>query len=124
MRWALSLARSRVGRLLTGCLFASFSFALPVKRLRENRTLLAFHHPRPAYPVHILLVPKKALGGLEDIGPAEAAFLQDLFAAVHSLVAEFGLEEKGYRLIANGGKFQEVKQLHFHLVSENGEDSG
>ena len=83
--WALALARSRLGRWLIGRLFESTSFALPVRRLRETQTLLAFHHPQPAYPLHILIVPRKALGGLGDLGPADAAFMQDLFAAVKSL---------------------------------------
>jgi hypothetical protein len=30
------------------------SFALPVERLREIETLLAFYHPKPAYPFHHL----------------------------------------------------------------------
>jgi histidine triad (HIT) family protein len=93
------------------------SFALPVRRLRETETLLAFHHPRPAYPVHILLVPKKALAGLEAIGPDDGPFLADLVAAVQSLISELNLEAAGYRLIANGGRFQDVPQLHFHLIS-------
>ncbi len=118
MKWLFSLARSTLGRFLIGRAFASLSFAIPVKRLRETKTLIAFPHPQPSYPVHILIVPKKALGGLSEVGPAEADFLQDLFETVRSLVSEYGLEEAGYRLIANGGKYQEVAQVHFHLVAE------
>src|SRR5512139_1337946 len=105
--WALALARSQLGRWLIGRLFESTSFAIPVRRLRETKTLLAFHHPQPAYPLHILIVPKKALASLGDLSPADVDFMQDLFATVKSLVAEFGLEEAGYRLIANGGKYQD-----------------
>jgi diadenosine tetraphosphate (Ap4A) HIT family hydrolase len=36
---------------------------------------------------------------------------------VRDLVERFDLERRGYRLIINGGKYQEVPQLHFHLVS-------
>jgi diadenosine tetraphosphate (Ap4A) HIT family hydrolase len=28
------------------------------------------------------------------------------------------LEQTGYRLIANGGAFQDVPHLHFHLIAE------
>jgi len=94
------------------------SFALPVHRLRESATLLAFHHPQPSYPVHILLVPKKALASLAALTPADAPFMLDPFATAQSLVAEFGLEQAGYRLIANGGPNQSVPQLHFHLISD------
>jgi len=113
-----SLARSRLGRRLTGWFFAYMSFLIPVHRLRETPTLMAFEHPRPSYPVHILLVPKRAVPSLEGLGPEDADFMVDLFSVVQSLVAEFNLGERGYRLIANGGKYQDIPQLHFHLISE------
>jgi diadenosine tetraphosphate (Ap4A) HIT family hydrolase len=47
----------------------------------------------------------------------EDEFLPDLFTTVRKLVEELGLEQKGYRLIVNGGEYQEFPQLHFHLVS-------
>ncbi len=117
------LARSAYARRLTGWLFAHMSFVIPVQRLRETKTLIAFHHPRPGYPVHIVIVPKRALGSLADLTPVDADFMADLFAAVQSLVAEFGLEAQGYRLICNGGAYQDVPQLHFHLVSGEGRAS-
>ena len=43
----LSLARSTLGGLIIGWMFAHLSFAIPVKRLRETDTLLAFYHPVP-----------------------------------------------------------------------------
>jgi histidine triad (HIT) family protein len=116
-----ALARSPVGRRVTGWLFAYMSFVIPVQRLRETETLMAFYHPRPVYPVHILLVPKRPLSGLADLTAADADFMTDLFAAVQSLVAAFQLEEPGYRLIANGGGYQDIPHLHFHLVSGDAE---
>lgn len=115
----LPLARSSIGGLVISWIFAHLSFAIPVKRLRETETLVAFFHPKPAYPLHILLVPKRAIDSLSDLTPDDADFLADLVQAVQSLVAEFGLEQAGYRLIANGGKYQDVAQLHFHLISES-----
>lgn len=113
----LRLARSPVGRFFAGRLFTHMSFALPVAKLRETDTLIAFYHPRPSYAVHILLVPKRKLAGLSDLTPADADFTADLFQVVNTLVAELQLEERGYRLIANGGAYQDVPHLHFHLVS-------
>ena len=114
----LSLARSPMGRLLVGWLFAHMSFALPLHRLRETDTLIAFHHPRPSYPVHILLVPKRNVAGLRELTPADADFTIDLFQVVNGLVEALHLEDVGYRLIVNGGPYQEVPHLHFHLISE------
>ncbi|MFN8373920.1 MAG: HIT domain-containing protein [Anaerolineae bacterium] len=95
------------------------SFLIPVQRLRETSTLMAFYHPRPSYLLHILIVPKRALSSLQALSPADADFMLDLFTTTQSLVAEFHLADKGkgYSLIANGGARQDVPQLHFHLVS-------
>jgi len=93
------------------------SFAIPVKRLRETETLLAFYHPKPVYPVHILLMPKKAITSLPDLTENDNPFLSDVFKTVQFLVHELNLAEIGYRLIINGGEYQDVPQLHFHLVS-------
>jgi len=52
---AMRLARFPPARALLGQVFAHMSFALPVHRLRETATLLAFNHPQPSYPVHSTL---------------------------------------------------------------------
>ncbi len=59
-----------------------------------------------------------AADALLDLPAGDTAFLRDLIETVQSLVREFGLERGGYRLIANGGAYQEVPHLHFHLVSD------
>ncbi len=92
------------------------SFAIPVKRLRETDILLAFHHPKPSYKFHVLIVPKQAVASLEQLDAGNTAFLSELYAAVQSLVTEFDLP--AYRLIVNGGAYQDFPQLHFHLISE------
>ena len=90
---------------------------LPVKRLRETDTLVAFYHPKPNYPVHILLMPKLELPNFQALDTNHTAFLADVVSTAQSLVEEFGLAEKGYRLIVNGGEYQDFPHLHFHLIS-------
>jgi histidine triad (HIT) family protein len=97
-------------------MFAHMSFAIPVKRLRETESLMAFYHSKPAYPFHVLIVPKKAVASLAELDPADTAFLTDLYSTVQSLVEEFKLP--AYRLIVNGGEYQDFPHLHFHLISD------
>lgn len=92
------------------------SFAIPVQRLHETNTLMAFHHPKPAYPFHVLLVPKRAIASIQELDPTDTSFLTDLYSTVQRLVDEFDLP--AYRLIVNGGEYQDFPQLHFHLVSD------
>ena len=116
--WMLMrFARNRLAGSLIAWMLTHMSFLIPVQRLRETQTLLAFYHPQPSYPVHILIVPKRAISNLLEITPADQPFLVDLFACVRELVLELHLDQRGYRLIANGGDFQEIPQLHFHLIS-------
>ena len=102
-------------RRLIGWAFEYMSFAIPVKRLRETQTLMAFHHPKPSYKFHVLLVPKKAITTLMDVDPKDVSFFTDLYSTIPSLVDEFQLS--AYRLIVNGGEYQDFPQLHFHLIS-------
>ncbi len=105
-------------RRFLGWIFAHMSFVIPVKRLHETKTLIAFYHPRASYPFHVLLLPKKAVVSLKELDAADTAFLVDLFSTVQSLVNEFRLP--AYRLIVNGGEYQDFPQLHFHLISDVG----
>jgi histidine triad (HIT) family protein len=108
------LRRSFFYRIFTWML-NNIPFAIPVKYLRETETLLAFFHPKPAYPFHVIIVPKKAIRTFSDISPVDP-FLRDLVTVAQSIVAEYHLP--AYRLIVNGGEYQEFPHLHFHLVSD------
>jgi histidine triad (HIT) family protein len=77
---------------------------------------MAFHHPKPTYKFHVLLVPKMGVASLKELDSHDSAFLTDLYSTVQSLVDEFHLS--AYRLIVNGGEYQDFPQLHFHLVSD------
>jgi histidine triad (HIT) family protein len=104
---------------LLAWILTHMSFVLPVERLYETTSLLAFWHPSPAYPLHVLLVPKKPIATLAGLDPlANSDFLIDLYATVKKLVKQFNLDEAGYRLIVNGGQYQDFPYLHFHLISE------
>lgn len=95
------------------------SWMIPISRLRETAALMVFFHPKPSYEFHILIVSKRPYATLVDAyrDLDGACFHQDLAETVISLVDEFDLERKGYRLITNGGPYQDIPQLHYHLVS-------
>jgi histidine triad (HIT) family protein len=109
------LGNTPVGRFLTGWIFARMSFAIPVQRLRETDALLAFHHPKPPHPFHVIILPKKVIHSFADLELADP-FLADLVTVAQSLVVEYRLS--AYRLIVNGGEYQKFPHLHFHLISD------
>ncbi|MCJ7536860.1 MAG: HIT domain-containing protein [Anaerolineales bacterium] len=71
----------------------------------------------PTIPSFFLLVPKDEIRDLMHLDPEDSEFLRDLFSTVRTLVEELNLQDQGYRLVVNGGDFQDFPQLHFHLIS-------
>ena len=107
---------------IIGLLFTHASFLMPGEWLGETEHWMAVRHPRPAYPVHILLIPEKPIRDWLSF-PADAPELYGEFVRLSQrLILAEGLETKGYRLIINGGEYQSIPQLHIHLVS--GEPKG
>ena len=54
-----------------------------------------------------------------DLSEEDNILLFDLVRTIQLIVKRFSLEPGGYRLIVNGGNYQKIPQLHFHLISEN-----
>lgn len=104
-----------------GWVMENWSSLLPAERLYETSRLVAFVHPHPVYSTHILIVPKKAIPDLSALSKEGDEFVNqfmiDLLSCLTRLVAEYDLGKSGYRLIVNGGSYQDVPELHFHLVS-------
>jgi histidine triad (HIT) family protein len=100
------------------------SFILPINRLSESVNLIAFHHPQPSHPTHIVIVPKRPISSLMELSPKDSSLLSEVIQTAQGLVNELGLQDEGYRLIVNGGKYQKLAQLHFHLISDVDMKSG
>jgi histidine triad (HIT) family protein len=112
------LARSRVGAIITGWSFAYLSDFIPVNKLHETEHVVAFYHPKPSYPLHILIVPKRRIQSLLALTDADTAVVQEVIKTAQYLAQTLALEEKGFRLIVNGGAYQDVMQIHWHLISD------
>ena len=91
---------------------------IPSKRVFENEWAIAFHDINPQAPVHILVIPRGAYRSWADFSAnAPDAEIAGFVRAVGTVARDLGLEEPGYRLLANAGinAHQEVPHLHVHL---------
>jgi len=86
-----------------------------IEIVRDTPSILAFHHTRPSYPLHIVIVTKAHIPTLLDV--ADLALFQEIFDVATSIIRELGLQDSSFRVITNGGAFQDSKHLHFHLIS-------
>lgn len=93
------------------------TFLFPIKPLRLTTYWMAFCHPNPSYPVHIVVVPRKQWSDWLAIDPGDLETMREFVELTQSMIREFELTPAGYRLITNGGKNQTFPHLHFHLVA-------
>ncbi len=96
--------------------FAHLSAFLPIRRVVDTDVIVGFYHPRPSWPIHILLVPKVGIPSLLDATPAQLPIILDVLRQAR-VASETICGGNGARsLIVNGGRYQDVGQLHAHLV--------
>ncbi|MBI4092368.1 MAG: HIT domain-containing protein [Candidatus Kerfeldbacteria bacterium] len=87
----------------------------PIKKVVETENCLAFNHTKPGWSVHIVIIPKTHIESLTDLQNLD--LVKELFQIVTDIVKTKELFKTNYKIITNGGSFQESKHLHFHLVS-------
>jgi len=87
----------------------------PVEKVFESDTVLAFHHTRPFWPVHLVVIPKVHVASLLTNDDNE--LLIELLEAVKSVAARVVDEHGAARVLTNLGRYQDSKHLHFHVLS-------
>ncbi|HEX6730681.1 MAG TPA: HIT domain-containing protein [Pyrinomonadaceae bacterium] len=85
----------------------------PIQKVFESDNVLAFHHTRPFYPVHIVVIPKHHVDSLLSVGDDLLIELLDVVRRVATTILE---EHGACRVLTNLGVYQESKHLHWHVV--------
>jgi len=90
---------------------------IPARIEHEDEFCLAFHDVAPQAPVHLLVIPKRPIPSLAEIGSDDAPLLGHLVVVANELARRLGLD-RGYRLVVNCGQDggQTVHHLHVHLL--------
>ncbi|MDX1944650.1 MAG: histidine triad nucleotide-binding protein [Pirellulaceae bacterium] len=90
---------------------------IPAKIVHEDELCLAFHDVSPQAPIHVLVIPKKAIVSIAQLTPADQALAGHLLLVAQKVAAQLGLEG-GYRVVANCGPDggQSVDHLHLHIL--------
>lgn len=88
---------------------------IPVKIVKETKKVLAFYHTKPSWTIHIIIIPKQHIVRFTEL--SDMSLIEEIFAIAQDIIREKGLAETNYKIITNGGSFQDSEHLHFHLVS-------
>ncbi|MFJ2397297.1 HIT family protein [Streptomyces sp. NPDC087843] len=81
----------------------------------ETDRVLAFHHTRPAHPVHIVVVPKEHVPSLVDLGDDNVDLLLEVMEVVREVAGKVRAEHGAASVTTNEGLYQESKHMHWHV---------
>jgi histidine triad (HIT) family protein len=108
---------------LSDCVFCRIAAGeAPAAIVHEDDEIVAFRDIHPQAPVHLLIVPRRHVASLGDVGDGDAALLGRMLLVARDLAAREGIDARGFRVVTNRGRGagQSVLHLHFHLLGGRG----
>ena len=99
------------------CIFCKIvAGKIPTKKVGENEGAIAFPDINPAMPVHILVIPKKHVPSLDEVG--DGSVMAEVFALAAQVARDNGLDKTGWRAVINTGRdaHQVVFHIHLHVL--------
>jgi histidine triad (HIT) family protein len=101
------------------CLFCRIvKHEVPASIVHEDDRVLAFNDINPQAPTHVLVVPRKHIATLNDLGPQDDGIVGELVRRAAAIAAERGIAASGYRVVFNTNREagQTVFHIHLHLI--------
>ncbi|MEH6588788.1 MAG: histidine triad nucleotide-binding protein [Halioglobus sp.] len=91
---------------------------IPSEFIYEDEHCIAINDVNPQAPVHVLVIPKKAIARLVDANVEDQALLGHLMLAVSKVAEQLGVAD-AFRLVVNNGEGagQTVFHLHLHIIA-------
>ena len=101
------------------CLFCKIvSGAIPANIIHQDDLVVAFDDIGPQAPHHKILIPRKHIATLNDLGAEDTLLMGHMVQTAATLAKTLSIADKGYRVVMNcnssGG--QTVYHIHLHLL--------
>lgn len=104
---------------MESCIFCKIrDRIIPKEFIYEDKDTMVFSDINPLKPIHLLIIPKKHIKDLLMMNDQE--LMMKLVKIAQKMVKKFRLENKGYRIVVNGGGAQIIEHLHIHLAGPLG----
>ncbi|MCP5097139.1 MAG: HIT domain-containing protein [Chloroflexi bacterium] len=93
---------------------------MPIDKLMNTPDAVVFRHPVPWWQTHLLGVPKKRLPSFMALNLTDED-TQNKILAVYAALQQTAVSHhlSPFSIVVNGGHYQDVPQIHFHLASGN-----
>ena len=83
----------------------------------EDEQVLAYHHTRPFWPVHVVVVPKRHIASLTTVTEEDEDDVRALLQVVQRVAATVEEEHGAAAVLTNLGRYQDSRHLHVHVSS-------
>jgi histidine triad (HIT) family protein len=101
------------------CLFCKIlSGDIPADIVYESDSAIAFRDINPQAPTHVLIIPRKHIATINDIGEDDQQIVGSLYLAAKEIARAEGISDEGYRAVmnCNEGAGQSVFHIHLHVL--------
>jgi len=90
---------------------------IPAKIAYEDEAYIVIHDINPQAPVHVLVIPKRAIPTLNDLVEADRELVGGMFLVAAKVMKQLGYSD--YRTVFNcgPGAQQTVMHLHLHVLA-------
>ena len=101
------------------CLFCKIlNGDIPADIVYESDSAIAFRDVSPQAPTHVLVIPRKHIATINDLGEDDQEIVGSLYLAAKDIARAEGLSDEGYRAVmnCNEGAGQSVFHIHLHVL--------
>ena len=104
---------------MADCLFCKIIHReIPATLVYEDDRVVAFNDINPQAPTHVLVVPKRHVATLNEVGTEDDRLVGELVRRAVAIAKERGLSAGGFRTVFNTNRDagQTVFHIHLHLL--------
>jgi histidine triad (HIT) family protein len=101
------------------CLFCRIvAGEIPGAIVYQDEHLVAFKDINPQAPMHVLIVPRRHIATLNDLGTADDGLVGEMVRRAAALAGVHGYAQGGYRTVfnCNADAGQTVFHIHLHVL--------
>lgn len=84
----------------------------------EQENLIVIKDINPEAKIHLLIIPKKEIKTIDDLLDEDRELIADMIFVAQKIARDLKIED-WYKLLFNvWEKYQEIKHIHMHLLSD------
>ena len=104
---------------MSNCLFCKIiNREIPASIVYEDQRVLAFNDINPQAPTHVLVIPKRHIESLTEVGVEDDQIVGEVVRRAAAIAKDRGLSAGGFRTVFNTNRDagQTVFHIHLHLL--------